>query len=120
MSEQKKTGDKLPPIVQKMADQFGPIWKAYNELGEAVSEAGPLDAKTQRLVKLALAAGAQLQGAVHSHTRRGLKAGWTPEELRHVALLAITTLGWPSAMTALSWIEEELEKQGALPSQAKP
>jgi len=75
VSEQKKTGDKLPPIVQKMADQFG---------------------------------------------RRGLKAGWTPEELRHVALLAITTLGWPSAMTALSWIEEELEKQGALPSQAKP
>ena len=104
--------EKLPPIVQRMAQQFAPVWEAYNQLGEAVSQAGPLDPKQQRLVKLALAVGAQLQGAVHSHTRRGLRAGWSPEQLRHVALLAITTLGWPSAMTALSWIEEELEKQG--------
>ncbi len=105
--------EKLPPIVQKMAQEFGAIWEAYNQLGQAVSDSGPLSPKEQRLVKLALAVGAQLQGAVHSHTRRALKAGWTEQHLRHVALLAITTLGWPSAMTGLSWIEEELEKQRA-------
>jgi alkylhydroperoxidase/carboxymuconolactone decarboxylase family protein YurZ len=57
-------------------------------------------------VKLALAIGAGLQGAVHSHVRRGLAAGLTREELEQVATLAITTVGWPRAIAALSWIEE--------------
>jgi alkylhydroperoxidase/carboxymuconolactone decarboxylase family protein YurZ len=58
------------------------------------------------LIKLALAAGAKLEGAVHAHTRRGLEEGVSPEELRHVAMLAITTLGWSSAMAVLTWIED--------------
>jgi alkylhydroperoxidase/carboxymuconolactone decarboxylase family protein YurZ len=40
--------------------------------------------------------------------RRGLKAGLTPAELRQVALLAITTLGWSSSVAALSWINDIL------------
>ena len=35
-----------------------------------VVPAGPLDQKTVRLVKLALAIGAKSEGAVHSHVRR--------------------------------------------------
>ena len=34
------------------------------------------------------------------------KPGLSPDELRHVAILAVTTLGWPSAMAALTWIED--------------
>jgi alkylhydroperoxidase/carboxymuconolactone decarboxylase family protein YurZ len=75
-----------------------------------VAQAGPLDAKTQRLVKLALAAGAKLEGAVHAHARRGLNEGLSPEELRHIAMLAITTLGWPSAIAALTWFEDVVGK----------
>ena len=102
--------DQLPRIVQQLAEQFPGIWDAYNQLGQATAGAGPLDAKTERLVKLALAVGAGLEGAVHAHVRRALAAGLTKEELRHVALLAITTLGWPSAIAALSWIDEQLER----------
>ena len=102
--------DQLPEIVQKLAEQHPHVWDAYNKLGQAAAEAGPLDAKTERLVKLALAVGAGLEGAVHSHVRRGLAAGVTPEELQHVALLGMTTVGWPSAIAALSWIREEIEK----------
>ncbi len=98
----------LPPLFEKLAEKHPGVFEAYNNLGRAVADEGPLDAKTQRLVKLALAAGAKLEGAVHSHTRRALEADITPSELRHVALLAITTLGWPSAMAALSWIEDGL------------
>jgi alkylhydroperoxidase/carboxymuconolactone decarboxylase family protein YurZ len=64
-------------------------------------------------VKLAIAVGAGKEGAVHSHVRRGLSAGLTREEMRHVALLAITTLGWPSAVAALTWIDGEIDKKGA-------
>lgn len=104
--------DSLPPIAEHMSKEHPAIWEAYNNLGRAAAEAGPLDAKTERLVKLALAAGAGLQGAVHSHVRRGLAAGLSPDELRHVALLAITTVGWPSAMAVLSWIEDLVGESG--------
>jgi alkylhydroperoxidase/carboxymuconolactone decarboxylase family protein YurZ len=98
-----------PRIVEKFARERPQIWEAYNRLGEASTEAGPLDAKTQRLVKIALSVGSGLEGTVHSHVRRGLGAGLTKEEIEHVALLAITTIGWPSAIAALSWIEEETQ-----------
>jgi 4-carboxymuconolactone decarboxylase len=50
--------------------------------------------------------GAGLEGGVHSHVRRGLAEGLTTDELRHVAMLAATTLGWPAAVRAYSWIDD--------------
>jgi alkylhydroperoxidase/carboxymuconolactone decarboxylase family protein YurZ len=61
-------------------------------------------------VKLALALGALSEGAVHSHARRGLADGLSPEELKHVALLAIPTLGLPQAVKGLTWIEDITKK----------
>lgn len=104
--------DNLPLVVQELATKYPEVWDAYGRLGEAVSAAGPLDAKTERLVKLALAIGAGREGAVHSHARRAAKAGWSPEELRQVALLGITTMGWSSAVAAYCWINDVLEAAG--------
>ena len=72
-----------------------------------------MDTKTQRLLKLAIAIGSQRAGAVNSHTRRALKAGCTPDELVHVGILAITTVGWPAAFAAICWIQETIAKQDA-------
>jgi 4-carboxymuconolactone decarboxylase len=47
-----------------------------------------------------------MEGAVHSHTRRAVEAGCSTAEIRHVALLAITTIGFPSMMKTLSWVED--------------
>ena len=80
------------------------VWRAYQQLGNAVGKAGPLDARAQRLVKLALAVGARSQGAVHSHARRGLREGIPTEELLQVPLLAISSIGWSAAMAALAWV----------------
>jgi len=102
--------ESLPDIVQKLADEKADVWAAYNELGKMLGQAGPLDTKTQRLIKLALSIGAGLEGAVRSHTRRGLKDGVTTEQLQHVALLGVTTIGWPRAIAGLSWITTEEEK----------
>lgn len=98
----------LPEAAGRIAQQHADLWAAYSELGKACAEAGPLDARTRRLVKLALAAAAHSEGAVHSHGRRGLEEGLTPEELRHVALLAVPTLGFPTAVAAYTWIDDVL------------
>jgi AhpD family alkylhydroperoxidase len=85
--------------------------QAYESLGAATQQAGPLNAKTRALVKLAIAVGCGREGAVHSHTRRALQAGCTPDEIRHVVLLGTTTLGFPSMMAAMSWVEDILSNK---------
>ena len=102
--------EKLPDFLEGVIKQYPVVWKAYQDFGEACSDAGPLDEKTVRLVKLALAVGAQSEGAVHSHTRRALKQGISPEELRQVALLAVTSIGWSPSMAALSWIQDVVDR----------
>jgi len=103
------SGESLPPIVESIVREHPEVWDAYSRLGEATEKAGPLDARTIRLVKLALAVGAGRQGQVHSHARRGLKLGITPAELRQVALLAVPSLGWSAGVAAVSWINDVIE-----------
>lgn|SRR5690606_12453686 len=96
--------DQLPSAAADLAERYPEVWQAYATLGERCAQAGPLDPRTRHLVKLALAIGAQSEGATHSHVRRALAEGVAPEALRHVALLAIGTLGFPQAVRALTWI----------------
>ena len=98
--------DELPPMPRSIAAAHPDLWAAYAALGQAARQAGPLDSRSSRLVHLAMAIASDSEGATHSHVRRGLAEGLTGEELEHVALLAITTLGWPQAMRALSWIRD--------------
>ncbi len=62
--------DKLPSRYLAFFDRYPEIGNAYRDIGAAVSEAGPLDRKTQALVKLGVAIGARMEGAVHSHVRK--------------------------------------------------
>lgn len=96
----------LPSGAGRFADRHPKVWAAYEQLGEAAAEGGPLDAKTRRLIKLALAIGCSSEGAVHSHVRRAVSEGVKPEEMRHVMLLAITTLGLPATVKAMTWIDD--------------
>jgi alkylhydroperoxidase/carboxymuconolactone decarboxylase family protein YurZ len=102
------TQEPLPAIVEAFARRHPEVWECYNRLGQAAGKAGPLDARTERLIKLAIAAGGGLEGAFRSHVRRGLAAGLSREELEHVAILAITTVGWPTALAAYSWLHDEI------------
>lgn len=103
--------EKLPDIIEGIRSEHPEVWDTYTALNDATTKAGPLDVKTARLVKLALAIGAREQGAVHSHTRRGLRQGLTREELLHVAYLGVTTLGWPHATAGRSWILDVVDKR---------
>ena len=88
------------------------IGRAYEALGTACTEAGPLDARARALVKLGLAIGARLEGAVHSHARRAREAGVTVAEIRHVVSLAAPTLGLPATVAAYTWVREALGGTG--------
>jgi alkylhydroperoxidase/carboxymuconolactone decarboxylase family protein YurZ len=103
--------EKLPEIIEGIRAEHHEVWDAYTALGDAAAAAGPLDKRSQRLVKLALAIGAREEGAVHSHARRALRQGLSREELLHVAYLGITTLGWPHATAGRSWILDVLEQE---------
>ncbi len=97
-----------PKQFRKFQKDYKKVADAYEHLGAAVHAAGPLDAKTRALIKLGISTGARLEGAVHSHVRKALDAGATAAELKQVALLALTTIGLPSMMASLSWIEDVL------------
>ncbi len=101
---------KPPKRFQKFSKDYPKVAKAYEQLGEAVHAAGPLNDNTRALVKLGISIGARLEGAVHSHVRKALDLGVRPEELRQVAILALPTIGLPSVMAALSWIDDVLKK----------
>lgn len=96
----------LPKAVNQFRKRHRAVWNAFNELGESCHQAGPLDEKTRRLVKLALSVGAGLEGATHSAVRNARRSGVSAEEMEHVALLSITTLGLPAATRAWRWIAD--------------
>ena len=97
---------RLPGTAFQVAREHPELWEAFQQLGEKASEAGPLDVRTRRLVHLALAIASGSEGATHSHARRALSEGFSAAELDHVALLAITTIGWSRAIKGLTWIRD--------------
>ena len=102
----------LPGVYQRFRSDYPDVSNALDALGEAVDGAGPLDEKVRRLVKLGLAIGAAAEGAVRSNARKALAAGATPDEVRYVALLAVTTCGFPAAVAGIGWIDEVLSAAG--------
>lgn len=102
---------KLPKAFETFRRRYRSVYRAYETLGGAAHEAGPLDQKTRELVKLGMAIGGRLEGAVRSHATRALEAGATPKEIEHVVLLGITTCGFPTAVAAYTWVEDFLRKR---------
>lgn len=98
-----------PQAFQDFSERFPKINQAWNLLGEA-SDDGPLDAKTRRLIKLAVSVGVRAEGATHSAVRKALAAGASPEEIYQVVALAASTVGLPNAVAAFTWVEDVVKK----------
>lgn len=92
---------------EEIREKYPKVFQAFVELGNQVHNAGPLEEKTRRLVKLALAIGAGMEGGTHSAVRHAAEAGVTVEEMEHVALLSISTIGLPAAGRAMTWIHDK-------------
>jgi AhpD family alkylhydroperoxidase len=101
----------VPKRFKKFTEEYPEVASAYEALGKAVHAAGPLDSKTRSLIKLAVSTGARLEGAVHSHARKALEAGTTKEEMKQAVMLAMPTIGLPSTMAAMSWLDDVFDKE---------
>jgi alkylhydroperoxidase/carboxymuconolactone decarboxylase family protein YurZ len=105
------SAEHLPDIYLKVRGDYPDVSAALDRLATAVASAGSLDERTARLVKLGLAIGSSAEGAVRSNARRAIAAGASPDEIRQVALLAVTTCGFPTAIAGFGWIDEVLESE---------
>lgn len=103
----------IPKSYQQMHQRHPELMRAYEAFGDAARDAGPLSPREIALAKLAISIGAGLQGAAHSHCRKALQAGCSADDLRHVAILAAPTIGFPTMMRARSWVEDVLAKESA-------
>lgn len=97
---------KVPKTYLRFKENYPEVATHYEALGRSLTQLGALDSKTAALVKLALAVAGQREGGVHSAARKGLDAGLTPPEMRQAALMAITTIGFSSAMATYTWIND--------------
>ena len=100
----------IPKPYQRMKEERPDLVGAYEALVDACSKAGPLDARTVAMIKLAISTTAGLEGAAHSHTRKALEAGCTKEELEHVVFLCTPTIGFPTMMRGRSWVTDVTDK----------
>lgn len=101
-----KKKSQAPAAHRQFVSRFPGIGEAW-ELVNADGGRGPLDRRAQRLAKLAIAIGALREGAVHSAVRKAKDAGVTLAEMEQVVALAASTIGFPSAVAAWSWIRDE-------------
>jgi 4-carboxymuconolactone decarboxylase len=102
---------KVPERFQRFAKEYPRIAAAYENFAAECHKLGPLDARERSLVKIGVAAGSRMEGAVHSQVRKALDNGLRPDEIRHAILLTSTTIGFPGMMAALTWVEDILNKE---------
>ena len=100
----------LPKVYERFSGKFPEVFKDFKQLGQTCREAGPLDQKSQNLIKLGIAIGANSRGGVMSNTRKALEAGASAEEIAHAVLLALTTTGFPNMIAAWQWVDEVLQE----------
>lgn len=105
----------LPRPFRRFQERYPELEKLHAELSRALDAAGPLEARSRRLLHLGIAIGQQSCGGVKSHARRALDEGFRPDELRQAALLGMTTAGFPSSIAALEWVEEVLQESSGRP-----
>jgi alkylhydroperoxidase/carboxymuconolactone decarboxylase family protein YurZ len=102
---------KTPERFQMFTKNYPRIANAYEALADECHKLGPLNERDRSLVKLGIAAGSHMEGSVHSQVRKALDAGIQPDEIRHAIVLALTAIGFPRMMAALTWAEDILNEE---------
>ena len=98
-----------PKSYKQFIEKYPKLGQAWELTGSSGQE-GPLDAKTARLVKLAISIGAMREGAIHAGVRKAIGAGIPRESIDQVVALAAGTLGFPATVAVFTWVLEEIEK----------
>ncbi len=100
---------KPPKAYQTFIARYPKLGEAWDSMNEAGAE-GPLDEKTARLIKFAIAVGALREGAIRSSVRKAKALGIPEAELRQVISLAPTLVGMPATVAVDSWVDAAYNK----------
>ena len=109
MTEEKQSRPEPPKTYKNFIGRFPKLGEAWSLIGKGGRE-GPLESKSVRLVKLAVAIGAMREGPVHSNVRKAIAEGIRREEIEQTVSLAASTLGLPSTVAVYTWTQDVLEK----------
>ena len=107
MSADRNKPPRPPSTYKEFIDRYPDLGRAW-EAVRREEQAGPVDHKTRRLLKLAVALGAMREGAVHSSVRKARAAGASDEEIFQTVALAASTLGFPSTVAVWTWVTDTL------------
>jgi 4-carboxymuconolactone decarboxylase len=99
----------LPKVYEKFTSRYPGVFNDFQQLGKTCRNSGPLEKKYQDLANLGIAIGANSRGAVMSQTRKALESGSSKDEIVHVVLLSLTTIGFPNMIAAMGWVDEVLD-----------
>lgn len=100
---------KIADHYEKVKKYHPDYLKAVENLGQTAKASGPIDEKTAQLIQLAASIASKSEGATHSHTKRAIEAGATAEEIRHCVILLTNTIGFPTVMAGMSWVNDILD-----------
>lgn len=100
-----------PTRYLDFVQRYPMLGKAWELISRAGRE-GPLDERTARLIKLAIAVGAQQEGSAHASVRKALAMGIGRDEMEQVVALAAGTIGLPRVVTAFCWLYDEIPNDG--------
>lgn len=95
-----------PKYYKDLKKRYPEVARSHDQLAQDCAKAGPLNKKTQHLVKLGIAIGIGSEGDVQNLTAQALADGISPDEIRHAVLLSVTTAGFPAMIVAMQWAEE--------------
>lgn len=107
---QKKNKQGTAGTYWKFIHTFPELGVAHEQIACAVSKAGPIDAKTQELIKIGLCVGAGLESALRSHVRKATSHGAERAEIEQAILLGMNTCGFPRTVAAWSWAQIQFDR----------
>lgn len=107
----KKPVPKPPKFYERFVKKYPKVAATYEELGDAVHGQGPLNERDRALIKLAISGSHLYSSAFKAHIRKAVASGISREEIEHVVLLFLPTIGFPTMMAAMGIVEEQLKKK---------
>lgn len=97
-----------PPTHERFVAEFPQLAEAWSACATA-GQQGPIEARTARLVKLAIAIATGSEGAVRANVRKARADGIGREELMQVLALCAGTVGFPALAAGYNWMVSTLD-----------
>lgn len=104
-----KPTTKPPKFYREFVKKYPVVGETYEALGDAVHHQGPLNDRERALVKLAISGSNLYQSAFKAHIRKAVAVGIRREEIEHLALLMLPTVGFPTMMVLMGIIEDQFD-----------